>query len=437
MNRYKLIVYFLTIINLILSLIIDNILFIAELNLLYLVIIIVLDYNNKRSISFLQTWILAFIFIIISEAILIDQNTDELLKATQYLIAANTMIILGYFYPNKHRNISSESTVTKVRMLKLTPYMLYALVVFYVLYSLPGALLSYSYGRDAAAADRDVNLLLSGFANALGFILPSIIAFYHKEIKYRKSIIIPLIISLPIFAILFIGGTRFPLLFSFGGFLFVSHADNKGRITLNAKFIGLILILVISSSIMGQFRYGGIKSYSFRQSNFNFDERFSRLLASNMSPEGVVDMTALSMTYFESHPHTYGKSIAFLTYFWIPRQIWPDKPTMLGHWLIREYRSGFGAGHSASFGFVGELYADFGYFSLIFIYFLGILLQRADRFREKQLEHASAYSKIMIGMMFSYVFFFVRSPVTATINFIGILIVYYMFRRILFKKVVV
>jgi hypothetical protein len=156
-----------------------------------------------------------------------------------------------------------------------------------------------------------------------------------------------------------------------------------------------------------------------------------------MSPEGVVDMTALSMTYFESNPHTYGKSIAFLTYFWVPRTIWPDKPTMIGHWLIRKYRSGFSEGHSASFGFTGELYADFGYFSLIFVLVIGLALKWADYFRAYHLSKQQSYDKILVGMLFSYVFFFIRSPITSTMTFLSILLVYYLIRKILFKKVTI
>ena len=110
---------------------------------------------------------------------------------------------------------------------------------------------------------------------------------------------------------------------------------------------------------------------------------------------------------------------------------------MLGHWLIREYRTGFSEGHSSSFGFTGELFADFGYLSLIVVFLLGMALKWADQFRAYQLSQPQSYQKILVGMMFSYVFFFVRSPITATTTFLGILLVYYLIRKLLFKKLVV
>jgi hypothetical protein len=107
----------------------------------------------------------------------------------------------------------------------------------------------------------------------------------------------------------------------------------------------------------------------------------------------------------------------------------------MGHWLVRKYRSGFSEGHSASFGFTGELFADFGYFSFFFVFFLGVFLKWADLFRAYQLAQPMSYSKVLVGMIFSYVFFFVRSPITSTITFLGILLVQYFIRKLLFKKI--
>lgn len=431
----KFISLFLIFLNLLFVLISDSLINIAEITLVILSILIVIDYYNKKSISFYQTWLLSFIFIILSEAILTPDN-KQILKATQFLIIANSFVIFGYFFDVKYNFRASKNYADKIRINKIFPFFIYALVVFYVLYSLPNALASYKLGRDAASQlfSKETNLILDSIFDALALILPSIIVFYHKEIKKRKSLITPFILSLPVFTVLFISGTRFPLLFSFGGFLLVSQVKGNGRIALNTKLIGLLALLIISATIMARFRSDGLRNFKFMNSSVNNELRLSQKIASYMSPEGVIDMTALSMEYFKTNPHTYGKSIAFLTYFWIPRQLWPEKPTMLGHWLIREFRSGFGSGHSASFGFVGELYADFGYFSLFFIFLLGILLQKADIYRKEVLESSQGYSKIIIGMMFSYVFFFVRSPITASINFIGIIIVFSIVRRIIFKK---
>lgn len=432
----KYLILFLNLFLFVFTLVSDNTLTISEVNLVVLSGIIVLDYFDKKSLSLFQVWLVGFIFVILSEAILIESG-GNILGAVKYLLIANNLIILGYLVPVKFKRQQVKyRLLNRVKASGWIPYVLILLVVSFVVYALPGAVLSYRLGRDYASEilSGDSNLLLSSFFGSLGFVLPSIIVYYYKEIKFKKSILIPLLLSMPIFALLFIGGTRFPLLFSFGGFLIVSQADRTGRITLNLKLIGFLLVLFGASFIMGQFRSGGLVDFEYKTEEAVSEVRLSKRLASEMSPEGVVDMTAMSMTYFESNPHTYGKSILFLTYFWVPRAIWPDKPTMLGHWMIRKYRSGFGEGHSSSFGFTGELFADFGYFSLFFVFLLGMLLKWADLFRAYQLTQPRSYSKILVGMIFSYVFFFVRSPITSSMNFFGILIVYSLIRRLLFKK---
>lgn len=433
----KYLIIFLNLFLFVFTLVSDNTLAISEVSLVILSGMIVLDYFDKKSLSLFQVWLLGFIFIILSEAILIEPGIKTM-QAVKYLLVANQLIILGYFTPVKFKRFRSSIIVLKkVKAPRLIPYIFIALVVSFVVYALPGVVLSYGLGRDYAAEiiSSSSNLLLSSFFGSLGFVLPSIIVYYYKEIKLKKSILIPLLLSLPIFAMLFIGGTRFPLLFSFGGFLIVSQANRIGRITLNLKLIGFLLLLVGSSFLMGQFRSGGLVGFEYKAEEALSEARLSKRLASKMSPEGVVDMTAMSMTYFESNPHTYGKSILFLTYFWVPRAVWPDKPTMLGHWMIRKYRSGFGEGHSSSFGFTGELFADFGYFSLFFVFLLGRLLKWADLYGAYQLAQPGSYSKILVGMIFSYVFFFVRSPITSSMNFFGILIVYSLIGRLLFKKI--
>lgn len=435
---YKLVILFLTFFLTLFTLISDNILLIGESNLVLLLLIIVLNYIDNKSITNLQIWLIGFIFIIVSEAILIESGYN-VLKAIKFLFSANYLIIYGYYLPIKFKKYNkSMANVENNSVSKWTKYIIILALFIYIIYYLPATLRSFMYGRHGSLEDYidDNNILISSLINSIGFILPSIIVYYYKEIKKKKSFIFPFLFSLPIFIMLFIGGTRFPLLFSFFGFVIMMLSNEKKKITLSFKFIALISLLILSSQLMVEFRNIGFSNLE-NVSNTNVsivEKRISNRIASQMSPEGVIDMTALSMTYFESHSHTYGKTILFITYFWIPRSIWPEKPTMIGHWLIREFRSGFGSTHSASFGFTGELYADFGYFSLFFVFILGIVLRWSEQFKNYYLSEKNAFQKVLVAMIFSYVFFFVRSPMTSTINFIGILAIYFLFKQLLFKK---
>lgn len=412
----------------------SDLIFISETNFVFLSVIIFLDYFNRKSLSYLQVWLLAFIFIILSESLIID-NQGLILRAAKYLFISNIIVVIGYHLPFKINMLGFKLKNYSKKKSKWTPYVLILIIFIYVLYSIPSAILTYNLGRNTAAnlIMEDRNIIYSNLFQSLGLILPSIIMFYFKEVKNYKTIYIPLIICLPIFTILFISGTRFNLLFSLGGFIFLSQISRQGKIKLGLKLLVLSFVLLISSLLMFEFRSDGLSKFNKSIEEVPLEKRFSQKIAAKMSPEGIIDMTALSMNYFDNNPHTYGKSTAFLTYFWIPRSLWKDKPTMIGHWLIRTSRSGFSEGHSASFGFTGELYADFGYFSFLFLVLIGIILKWGDRIRDHILQQEVNYYKILVAMVFPYVFFFVRSPITASITFIGIVLIHRLIRVIIFK----
>ena len=172
---------------------------------------------------------------------------------------------------------------------------------------------------------------------------------------------------------------------------------------------------------MGSFRGNGFKTYI---SGANTQESKFKL----GSYEAVVLSTAKMIEMFEYKEYMLGKSSSFLLYAWIPRSIWPEKPTMLGHWLIRERgETGFASNHSASFGYAGDAYADFGFLGgLLFSAIIGLVLRH---FNEK-VKYIFYYQRensiiVLASISYSYVFFFVRSPLTATISFAGIMLSYY------------
>ena len=158
---------------------------------------------------------------------------------------------------------------------------------------------------------------------------------------------------------------------------------------------------------------------------------FPAYVTSYFSSEGIIDMTSLVFNHLNLNDYTYGASTSFILYFWVPRTIWPNKPTMLGNWLIRKYRGGFSDAHSASFGFTGDLLLDFGpYLSQFILFFIGRLLVKAENY--KNLSFSSGNFSIVMGAMFyPYVFFFVRSPITASTFILGIYFFYVIFKRAL------
>lgn len=413
---------------------VDSVYAIALNSFFVLTTLILIDFLSTKTISLYQVWIFAFVFIILAEALVSLQPSANIsLRAVRYLIFTNFILLFGYSvteFPRLKRNRLSNTVLATGRTLPL----LLLVTACYTIYQFPKNFIVFSLGR-TSITEGDVSLA-SNIIGALGYLLPSILAYYFKFHTRNAKLIWPLLASVPIFVTLFVGGTRFPLLFSFLGFVLVWFDIrwlNSRKIT---QIVCASFFLFYAAGEMRQFRAFGVGSEakSVRASSLNDDSGtiFTRL-AQNMSPEGVIDMTNLLMRYFDSHDHLCGRSSSFILYFWVPRSIWDDKPSMLGHWLVRKFRSGFSDGFSSSFGFTGDLYADFGYYSLFFVLILGVGLKRLEALKDQYFLFGG-YRRILGAMFFPYVFFFVRSPITATMTFIGIYFFYVCIRALVFRQ---
>lgn len=403
----------------------------------FLIVITFYDMIKYRRISLLTVWNSAFLFIILSEVFSIKFGiSNTKLPSLKFLTIANNFIILGYISKlNKQKFTLTSYKIEKSKTNKLAPVTLVSLGIFYFYSRIESALRQLAIGRVGVNMINEKSYFTSSISSLIGLILPALIAYYFVIIKERK-LIVPFIFSSPIFFILFINGTRFPLLFSFIGFILVAEAKAFTYINLKKYLVlgGALFLLLMASLTMKKIRATGNTSEVISIfSNTTGNNDLPTIFAKNASPEGVIDMTSLMFKYFETNDHKYGTSSSFLLYFWIPRVVWPDKPTMLGHWLIRNFRGGFSSGHSASFGFAGELYSDFGLFSLLFIFFIGRLLKVGEDFKNWALS-TNGYVTVLGAMVFPYVFFFVRSPITATINFLGILLFYFLIKRLILKR---
>lgn len=393
---------------------------------------------SSKKVKLLDVWNVGFLFIILSEIFLSTTIDNSYLTAIKFLLIANNMINAGYHSLSlkKPLRLKVKNKKIVIRNKKITVFWLLAFLLFYFLLNIQDALYTFAVGRNVVISEGSGSgFFLDSILNAIGFVLPSILGYYFTFVL-KKSAWFPLLLSLPIFTVLFLGGTRFPLMFSMLGLLIVLQAKYLGRMSMKhyTIIISSVLLLAYTGTLMKHLR-----SSTTRESEFTFVEDkpwkdFPTFISDAiMSPEGVIDMTNLLFNHFSRNDHLYGSSSSFILYFWVPREVWPNKPTMLGHWFIREYRSGFAEGHSASFGFTGDLYADFGLLSLLFVFFLGRMLKYAENFKSVAFKKGG-YSLILGAMLFPYVFFFVRSPITATMTFLGIIFFYQMFKRLIFIK---
>ncbi len=397
---------------------------------------VAIDLILIRRIHLLHVWQLAFNFIFLSE-INTDSSLyflDNILFTVQFLCTANILIILGYYTYSpkaKAKVKDKESTVNRLR--RSTLIFLICLMLVYVGYTLPFAIKSFLFGRDFAMTDSSGGFVGS-IIGALAHILPAAFAYYFMQLKTPRMIN-AIIFSLPIWVLLFMIGTRFPLLFSVMGLVIVVLSLRQTKLTTkNYVYLFLAMGVLYGSSIfMKQLR----SNFRDPTTVISIDENEMRLprIAGNFgSNERVVEISSKLFTYYE-HPdnkHQLGMGYAFILYFWVPRSVWPDKPTMAGHWFVRKIRV-VSENYSAALGFTGQFYIDFGYYGLIFIFLLGMLLRRGEFFFETY-KRSKSFDLVVGAMFYPVIFFFVRSPLTALISFAGIFFFYFLIKKFFVKK---
>ena len=159
-------------------------------------------------------------------------------------------------------------------------------------------------------------------------------------------------------------------------------------------------------------------------------------MADHCSPEGCVEISRLFEIYFEYHPHTYGKSIGFVTYFWIPRRIWPGKPTQVEHWLPRYYNPHLSDKASNASGFMGALSADFGIYSLFVIFLFGCLLKKMNSLLVYyDFGRSHRYESLYVVLFIPVTFFGVRGLSMSTMTFISQALLLFALQKLFFKTV--
>ncbi|MBR1784607.1 MAG: hypothetical protein IJ760_04110 [Bacteroidales bacterium] len=349
----------------------------ADFHMYLLGILFLTEIRQVKAISLYSVWIAGFIYIILSEMILSPEG-DDFNWTVRYLLSANNVVLIGYsiaankqLYKYKKTNFSTRS--------QFFPFLLALLTIFYLYNMFPKVSMSYFYGRQLVST-MGSGTLKGSLNSALGLILPALIAYYVVHIK-KSSKWVALAFVLPIFLFLIILSTRFKLLFSVIPFFLVSGFLNFDKV--NLKSMVLLLFAVVVLSLISQLtKINRNESYQNRWENLSerkmVNGNLAEIIANQCSPEGCVAMTRLAERYFEDHEHTYGKSIGFITYFWVPRAIWPDKPTQVDHWLPRYFNPNMADTASTASGFTGELRADFGYLSYFFLFLLGVLLKRCN-----------------------------------------------------------
>ena len=414
----------------------------VDLHFYIYVIMFTLDFVQHKRFRLIQFWLLGFVFIILSEMIIISEDGKMLnsyIDSLSYILFANDFFLTSYLFYNP----PTESYL-KVRQITNEKLFNLSAIIFTIIYIiLHAGLITKAIYEGSRGGSSDITSgsggvdLFAIFFGGLSLLLPALIAMCLK-MGNNKNGILYYIMAISIIMLQMLGGTRFMLLFAALPFLIVLGviSVNKQSMRRHTIAVSTMIILAMAANFAKEVRNFGILEYQnkIEYLDDNYPHSFLGNAAREMSPEGCVKMNRMAMDYFSSHDFHYGKETAFILYFWIPRSIWKDKPVMLDYWLIRKYED-VAVNHSSASGFMGEIFADFGYFSLVVLIIWGCVLKRMELYVYKVFSvKGPILDKVFASSLFPYVFFFIRSPLTSTMQLISVFVIYLLISKFYTKK---
>lgn len=398
----------------------DTAKFVVDIHLVMYLLLLLVNYSYNKSFNLYQIWIAAYIFIVWSEMEIVAAGSlpdNYVVPYIRYTLS-NCAFLMGYHIRQKP-NYKFVEVSGKPRNESFYLSIIGALYIYYILTKYVETLNVFFSGRNYGSGSAlGGGTLLGSLTTSVGMMLPALIGYYYSKIK-QSSIWPSLFLSFPIFLILLITTSRFKLLFSVLPYLIVTgildlkNSSIKKNVLLAFSAVTIIVITGFFKSNRNVAIIEVDASEILRAQDYTGGDLFETA-AYQMSPEGVVKMAAVADAYFSTHDLHYGKECSFLLYFWVPRSWWSDKPTMLDNWLIREYEN-VSEGYSSASGFIGELRADFGWLCLLFMLLFGMLVRRLDGYTKIIIfSRPQSYNLVLISMLYPWIFFFVRSPLTAT-----------------------
>ena len=353
------------------------------------------------------------------------------LASVRYILLANILVNIGFkiepylikssFILKSRKGFSVSAYVGSRQVMDF----LFLLALIYFFTDISQSFFVYQEGRNSIledTVDGEISVL-SPIMNGISYFAPISAAFYcryYLNNKYKIHLI--LIVVLCAIPQIFYG-TRYRLLFTLVSPLIVFFDRKK----ISFKLISLGFVFLFSMIFLSSY----LRNYrdNFSNSSISYEENsVIEKIASFGSNEGVVKRAEHLLRYVDLYGLHYGKESAFVLYFWVPRTLWPEKPTKIGHWLVRMFES---VSHkfSAAYGFWGQLFIDFGYLSLVILFFFGGFLKILDLKKDAHLDMRSKVSIVYISF-FPVVFFSIRSPQTAVINFLYVVFIFFVFNFI-------
>jgi|GEM_PF-3045285 len=402
------------------SVLFDDIYSLSSIWFVCIVLYLAVDLIYDRKVKLVHAWLGVLVYSTISEGMVNYLRLEQMeygLESVKYTSTANAVFLIGYTFSYKSLPQNEVSVAAESESIDAVPYYV-AQVVAIVFYLVFGSFAANAFfkGRLAATQFEEESSFLF-IASIMGILSSTYFALImQKRTKRRFLRTLCFTNVLAISLMMGAGGTRFlcvyamlPLLLSGFNYLQVNLKLSTFFGLFTGSMLGLFFLKLIR-----QFRGIGLSEASISFSSpTTTNPRFFEQIGHQFSVEGVLKVTAYIHDYTERNGFGEGQAAIFLFQMWIPRFIWPEKPTMLTYWIAREYESGFGTGHSVSAGLFGFLRYDFGPWAYLFALLIGYLLVKLELFVDlRRRKHTVA-----VCLLFPTVLFFVRSPITAVFYF--------------------
>jgi len=379
-----------------------------------------LAWRRPRALQLLDVWRMAFAYLFGSDVLLSlsyvrdDFGSRLTCAAEGFVVAAFGASLIGYqvgtFFVTRRRSAAPPAIRRRPAAERLVLFGLSALILLYLLVAV-----SPSEFLRMRAVREDSGLQGPAFLAVLAaMILQAVLTARAVATSRRRlPLLFPAAVAAISFVVIYGIGTRYFLGFFASGLLFfaVRFLEPLSRRRLVGLSVG-VLALAAAQGTMRLVRGVGLGGAQ---------------TGTVVSSLGTADTYVSSEGMIRVHAWVHQKQVfamndrppehAFLLYWWVPRALWPSKPTMDGYWLAHEVMADgdVGAGHNVAGGFALPALLDFGpWFGIAFSLLYGLALCGLDRFAAHHRNPSDPLS-ILVALLPFAVFFGMRSPQTSMI----------------------
>lgn len=378
--------------------------------------------DNPKAFRIVLMWCAGFLTIItpegLSDATIISRlyGADTYDIASRCIVASHFAVLLGHDIMFRERDVVPAPGPWRLSVNVATPILVIGWLITLV-YLLPAAIVAYRGGR-VAFEMRGMNSTFTAIAEGLSLttrIVVPIAAVWIAKRTQGTTRTLMLIMAASVFLLAVVAGVRFVLLFSAVGSAIAWMVPRPPSRRTFAVLLSLATVLLIASRVLSETRTFGIR-------DADVGDVIKETSASDFvvqSEKSVRSMTQ-AVIYARRHGYTDGRTTGAVLVFWVPRALWPGKPTLIGYWLPREFGR-VDPGFSAAPAFTGATYVDFGLWGSVAVWLIGgLLFGLLERVVARVCANENDARVLLAAPLYGGAFFAVRSPDTAALTLVGV-----------------